>query len=84
MTSRKNQKNMSSTEWSILIDCINKTHGVTAKAPRYRDFVKVHVHAMSSVGMSWHVHTMSGMGMVGTNFLSWHRWWMHSLLALDS
>jgi hypothetical protein len=38
---------------------------------RYRDFVAVHVRAMSASGMSWRVHTMDGM--VGKNFLAWHR-----------
>jgi len=76
MTTRKNQKNITANEWNDFIDAVNKTHGMNIPAPRYRDFVKVHVKAMSASGMSWGVHTMQGMGMVGRNFLSWHRWFL--------
>jgi tyrosinase len=75
MTVRKNQAALTQAEWADFIDAINQTHGVAAKAPRYRDFVKVHVRAMNPAdpeGMSWGVHTMGSM-MKGRNFLAWHR-----------
>ena len=72
---RKNQKNLTAPEWTKLIAAINQLHGVGAAVPAYRAFVKVHVQAMSMVGMSWGVHTMNmgGMLMKGRNFLAWHR-----------
>jgi len=75
MITRKNQNALSSQEWADFIDAINQTHGVGAKAPAYRAFVKVHERAMNPTdmqGMSWGVHTMGPM-MRGRNFLSWHR-----------
>lgn len=75
MVVRKNQKALSAQEWTDFIDAINQTHGVAAKAPAYRAFVKVHERAMNPTdmqGMSWGVHTMGPM-MRGRNFLSWHR-----------
>ena len=74
MTSRKNQSQLTSAEWNDLIDAINKMHGIGIPAPRYRDFVKVHMQAMdplNATGMSWGVHTMGQMR--GRNFLAWHR-----------
>ena len=81
MITRKNQKALSSQEWADLIDAVNQTHGVGAKAPAYRSFVKVHERAMNSAdmeGMSWGVHTMGPM-MRGRNFLSWHRQFVRRL-----
>jgi len=78
---RKNQRDLSKAEWTRLIDAINATHGMGIPAPRYRDFVRVHVEAMnpmSAEGMSWGVHTM-GPGMVGRNFLAWHRRFIREL-----
>lgn len=78
---RKNQKDLSDQEWAKLIDAINATHGIGIPAPRYRDFVRIHVEAMnpmSSEGMSWGVHTMGPM-MIGRNFLSWHRQFLRQL-----
>ena len=75
MISRKNQAALTQQEWTNLIDAINKTHGIPIPAPRYRDFVKVHMQAMdhgSPQGMSWGVHSMGRM-MPGRNFLTWHR-----------
>ena len=70
---RKNQARLTAGEWQQLIDAINRLHGVGARSPAYRDFVAVHVDAMTTAeGMSWGVHTMSGM-MIGRNFLAWHR-----------
>jgi tyrosinase len=75
MRIRKNQKDVKASEWAAFIDAVNKTHGVGAKAPAYRDFVGVHARAMNMgdpVGMSWGVHSMGQM-MPGRNFLAWHR-----------
>jgi tyrosinase len=74
---RKNQSKLSAAEWQAFTNAISALHGVTPAKPRYRDFVKVHVQAMTTaVGMTWSVHTMQGMGMVGKNFLAWHRWFL--------
>ena len=72
---RPNQKDLTQNDWSKFINAINAMHGIGAKSPAYRDFVKLHVDAMSPTGMSWKVHTMKMMGMImhGTNFLAWHR-----------
>ena len=90
MDIRKNQKKLTQSEWAKLIAAIDKTHGVHAAAPAYRQFVKVHVQAMSMTGMSWGVHTMSmgGQLMRGRNFLCWHRWFIRqfekSLQKIDA
>jgi tyrosinase len=79
MTTRLNQ-NDPAFNWSKFVDAVDQIHGVGQQLPRYRDFVMVHVNAMSSVGMSWNVHSMqmpNGMNMKGTNFLAWHRWLLH-------
>ena len=73
LRSRKNQKSLTTQEWDDFVDAIDQTHGVAAAPPAYRAFVKVHVKAMLSSGMSWGVHTMPMMGMRGRNFLAWHR-----------
>ncbi|PYV09693.1 MAG: hypothetical protein DMG07_22580 [Acidobacteria bacterium] len=81
MILRRDQKNLTNAEWNDLIDAINKTHGVGAPAPRYRDFVRVHVRAMDMsdpAGMSWGVHSMGPM-MRGRNFLAWHRHFVRRL-----
>lgn len=71
---RKNQKDLSRREWDDFINAINSMHGTRAQSPAYREFVNIHVQAMSPVGMSWRVHSMPPpMGMVGVNFLAWHR-----------
>lgn len=77
MNTRLNQKSKS-FDWPAFIAAVDKTHGMNIPAPRYRDFVKVHVRAMSGAGMSWQVHSMNmgGSVMVGVNFLSWHRWFL--------
>jgi tyrosinase len=73
---RKNQNQLSAAEWQALIGVMGQIHGVGEAAPRYSDFVKLHVRAMDMndhEAMTWHVHTM-GKTMPGTNFLSWHRY----------
>jgi tyrosinase len=73
-TVRKSTSDMQPADWDLLIDAINKLHGTGVKRPAYRDFVKVHTHAMkTAAGMAWQVHTMNDMGMKGINFLAWHR-----------
>ncbi|MDP9345755.1 MAG: tyrosinase family protein [Actinomycetota bacterium] len=67
---RKNQADLSAQEWQALIAAIGALHGI-GPSPRYREFVDVHVQAMSPPGMAWSVHSMPGM--VGTKFLAWHR-----------
>lgn len=75
MNIRKNQRDMSSNDWKTFIAAIKAMHGTAAPAPAYRQFVSLHVQAMSATGMSWLVHTMNmgGMIMRGKNFLCWHR-----------
>lgn len=73
MTTRKKHTNVTASEWTDFVAAVNAMHGTGVPAPRYRDFVRVHVNAMSPVGMSWGVHTMPEMGMIGRNFLAWHR-----------
>jgi tyrosinase len=72
---RKNHHELSAGEWKVFIAAIKAMHGTTAAAPAYREFVSLHVQAMSATGMSWLVHTMNmgGMIMRGKNFLCWHR-----------
>jgi tyrosinase len=72
---RKNQKNLTKTEWKALISAIDAMHGTEASAPAYRRFVTLHVDAMSMAHMDWSVHTMrmDGALMRGKNFLTWHR-----------
>jgi tyrosinase len=77
---RRDQADVTQQEWEALIKAINKLHGAGTPLPAYRDFVKLHVEAMTTgTGMMWGVHTMPGMGMVGTNFLAWHRRYVRSL-----
>jgi Common central domain of tyrosinase len=71
---RKSQARLSAGEWRDFVAAVDATHGMGIPAPRYRDFVRVHVDAMTTAeGMRWGVHTMQDMGMVGRNFLAWHR-----------
>jgi tyrosinase len=75
---RPNQNDLADDEWNGFINAINSMHGVGAKSPAYRDFVRLHADAMSMGGMSWGVHTMPSMGMVGVNFLAWHRQFIYA------
>ena len=70
---RRNQTTLTPVQWNAFINAINKLHGTGAAQPAYRNFVQIHVDAMSMIGMSWGVHTMPQMGVVGRNFLAWHR-----------
>jgi tyrosinase len=71
---RKNQKDLTPKQWDELIQAIMAIQQPKITAPRYRDFVRVHVRAMSmtSESMAWAVHSM-GPTMRGRNFLAWHR-----------
>jgi tyrosinase len=76
---RKNQSALSAAEWTRLLNAIDRIQTVQVPAPRYRDFVRVHVAAMSPLGSSWGVHSMPWMGMPGPNFLAWHRLYLYLL-----
>jgi tyrosinase len=81
MHDRKNQKNMQPDEWAKFIDAVNNLHGVQAAPPAYRDFVAIHARAMNPLdqeAMTCGVHSMGPM-MPGTNFLPWHRWFVHQM-----
>ena len=69
---RKNQARLSQREWSRFIDAINAIQARGASRPNYRNFVQVHIRAMTGpAGHRWRVHSMPGM--LGRNFLAWHR-----------
>ena len=80
MAVRKNQSRLTRDEWRSFIEAIDATHGMGIPAPRYRDFVRVHIDGMTTAeGMRWGVHTMLEMGMIGRNFLAWHRQYLIQL-----
>ena len=73
---RKNQKNMTTAEWTAFIASVDAMHGTAAAKPAYRKFITLHVDAMNMAHMDWSVHTMrmpGGMPTPGRNFLAWHR-----------
>ena len=77
---RKNQRDLSSAEWSNFISAIQAlaTPGVAPLS--YQDFVAVHIRAMDMgdpEGQSWGVHTMGNSD--GRNFLAWHRDYLSTL-----
>ena len=76
---RKDQKTFTATEWNAYIDAIEAIAAPGAASPTYKEFVNVHVKAMTHAGHSWGVHTMGGMK--GTNFLAWHREYLAKLEA---
>jgi tyrosinase len=77
---RKNQRDLSVTEWARFIHAIEAVAGPGATAPSYADFVDLHDTAMSTMaGMMWGAHTMSGHD--GRNFLTWHREYVAKLEA---
>src|SRR4029078_7485073 len=75
---RPNQQDLSKSDWNEFINAINSMHGIRARSPAYREFVGLHVEAMSMSGMAWRVHTMPSMGVIGANFLAWHRQFLYS------
>jgi tyrosinase len=78
---RKDQKTFTATEWNTYIDAIEAIASPGAASPTYKDFVDVHVKAMTNAGHAWGVHTMASMGMKGRNFLAWHREYLARLEA---
>lgn len=70
---RKNQADLTPAEWTAFLNALGASANLANPAPRYRDFVRVHVAAMSPIGVPWGVHSMPQMGMDGPNFLAWHR-----------
>ena len=77
---RKSQAVVTPAEWRAFLAAIDATHGMGIAAPRYRDFVRVHIDGMTTAeGMRWGVHTMRSMGMIGRNFLAWHRQYLVQL-----
>jgi tyrosinase len=74
---RKSHSKMTPAEWKALLIALDAIARPASSAPRFRDFVRVHVAAMNSAqGMTWSVHSMPQMAMIGTNFLAWHRWYL--------
>jgi tyrosinase len=77
---RKNQKNLTATEWVRFIHAIEGLAEVGMPAPRYQDFVEIHRQSMQTMaGMMWGAHTMAGHD--GRNFLTWHREYLAKLEA---
>lgn len=80
MGARKSQAVVTPAGWRAFLAAIDATHGMGIAAPRYRDFVRVHIDGMTTAeGMRWGVHTMRSMGMIGRNFLAWHRQYLVQL-----
>lgn len=64
---RKNQKDLSTTEWINLKAAMEAIAEASAPSPRFDEFVEVHRRAMDTMaGHAWGAHR-------GINFLSWHR-----------
>jgi len=79
---RKNQRELTPTEWSNFISAIEAIAEDGAESPTYDEFVQVHIDAMETdAGMTWGAHTMPDMNMVGKNFLPWHREYLAKLEA---
>lgn len=76
VTVRKSHLATQPAEWQRYVDAVSSLKNAAAVQPAYADFVNVHVQAMTT-HMEWSVHTMHGM--VGTNFLTWHRWYLLDL-----
>jgi tyrosinase len=79
---RKNQKDMTPTEWATFIDAVEAIASAGAQSPTYQEFVHIHHRAMDMndhQAMSWGVHTMHGHP--GVNFLAWHREYVAKLEA---
>ena len=64
---RKNQKNLSKTEWLRFKCAINALRVAGITPPTYQEYVDIHVQAMTTpAGHMWGAHG-------GSNFLPWHR-----------
>jgi tyrosinase len=62
---RKNQKNLTATEWARFVGAVKGVMVSGAQSPTYQEFVDVHVAAMTT-NMGWGAHG-------NNNFLPWHR-----------
>jgi len=77
---RKNQKDITPTEWARFIHAIEALAEAGIPGPTYADFVSIHDQAMTTAaGMMWGAHTMGGSD--GRNFLTWHREYLAKLEA---
>ena len=64
---RKNQKNLTKTEWMRFKCAINALRATGITPPTYQEYVDIHVQAMTThEGHMWGAHG-------GSNFLPWHR-----------
>jgi hypothetical protein len=75
---RKNQKNLTATEWTRFIHAIEALAQGGVPSPTYGDVVEVHRITMDThAGHTWGAHTMGGHD--GRNFLTWHREYLAKL-----
>ena len=70
---RKNQKNLSATEWERFICAIETLAAAGIPAPTYNDYVDIHSVNFSNHSSGFHMHGAGG------NFLAWHREYLASL-----
>lgn len=72
---RKNQKNLTPTEWQRFIHAIEALAASGMPSPTYQEFVQIHIDAMDTpAGHMWGAHG-------GANFLSWHREYLAKIEA---
>lgn len=74
---RKNQKDMTTTEWQNFKDAIErlKSAPTSNSSPNYQQFVDCHINAMTThEGHNWGAHG-------GLNFLTWHRAYLKNFEA---
>jgi tyrosinase len=77
---RKNQRDLTATEWARFIHAIEALAEPGIGQPSYQAFVDLHDTTMTTMaGMTWGAHTMAGHD--GRNFLSWHREYLAKLEA---
>jgi tyrosinase len=79
---RKNQKDLTATEWNAYIDAIEAIAAPGAASPTFQEIVGVHIQAMdpnNHAAHGWGVHTMGSHN--GRNFLAWHREYLAKLEA---
>ena len=64
---RKNQKNLTLTEWKRFICAVESLADTNMVLPDFQDFIQIHVDAMTTpAGIGWGAHN-------ALNFLTWHR-----------
>ena len=72
---RKNQRNLSATEWGRFIHAIEALAMSGVPTPTYQEFVEIHRRAMdTAAGHAWGAHG-------ALNFLPWHREYLAKLEA---